>query len=93
MQIETDVSASEQTCQTNGVGCDVPPAGAKFYPFYAFSGSSDAGNCTVLFGNFTGGGVNNFGGSTQYGAANLSWFFGQNTNGPQANPCIPNSGE
>jgi hypothetical protein len=91
IQIETDVSASEQTCQTNGVGCDVPPVGAKFYPFYALTGSSDAGNCALLFGNFSGGGVDNFGGTKQYGAANLPWFFGQNTNGPQANPCIPHS--
>ena len=98
MQIETDVSASEQTCQPNGVGCDVPPKGAKFYPYYSFAGSNDYsfagsnGNCSILFGNNSGQGINNFGGGKQYGAPNLSWFFGQNTNGPQANPCIPQSG-
>jgi hypothetical protein len=98
MQIETDVSASEQTCQPNGVGCDVPPKRAKFYPYYSFAGNSDYsfawsnGNCSILFGNNSGHGINNFGGAKQYGAPNLSWFFGQNTNGPQANPCIPQSG-
>ena len=92
MQIETDVSASETTCQTNGVGCVVPPVGAKFYPSYALTGNSDSGNCAMLFGNFAGHGVNNFGGAKQaFGAPNLSWFFGQNTNGPQVNPCISRS--
>jgi hypothetical protein len=88
VQFETDVSASEQTCQTNGVGCVVPPVGAKFYPFYTLVGNIDSGNCALLFGNFTGGGVNDFGGAKEYGAPNLSWFFGQNSNGPQANPCV-----
>jgi hypothetical protein len=92
MQIETDVSASEQTCQTNGVGCVVPPVGAKFYPYYSLTGNPNSGNCAMLFGNFAGHGVNNFGGATEaFGAPNLSWFFGQNTNGPQVNPCIPRS--
>jgi hypothetical protein len=90
MQIETDVSASEQTCQPNGVGCDVPPKHARFYPYYSFAGSS--GSCSILFGNISGSGVNTLGGSKQYGAPNLSWFFGQNTDGPQVNPCIPQTG-
>jgi hypothetical protein len=98
MQIETDVSASEQSCQPNGVGCDVPPQGAKFYPYYSFTGNGDYsfassnGDCSILFGNNRGHGINDFGGAKQYGAPNLSWFFGQNTNGPQANPCIPHTG-
>jgi hypothetical protein len=86
VHIETDVSASEPTCQPNGVGCDVPPVGAAFYPFYAVSST---GGCALLFGNFTGAGVNNFGGDKQYGPANLYWFFGQNSSGPRSNPCIP----
>jgi len=36
--------------------------------------------------------VNNFGRDKQYGTSNLSWFFGQNSGGPQTNPCIPNPG-
>jgi hypothetical protein len=43
----------------------------------------------LLFGNFSGNDINNFGEDAQYGASNLSWFFGQNTGGPQSNPCIP----
>jgi len=95
IQLETDVSSSESTCKPNGVGCVVPPVGAAFYPFYALKGSNDGGNqgnCTLLFGNFSGVGVNNFGRDKQYGASNLSWFFGQNSGGPQTNPCMPNPG-
>jgi hypothetical protein len=43
----------------------------------------------LLFGNFGGPDFDNFGGDAQYGTPNLSWFFGQNTSGPVANPCIP----
>jgi len=60
-------------------------------PFYALQGNSDsdrAGNCTLLFGNFSGPGINNFGRDEQYGTSNLPWFFGTNSNGPQTNPCI-----
>jgi hypothetical protein len=96
IQIETDVAASEKQCKPNGVGCVVPPVHAQFYPFYAVAinganpnGSDSSGGCTLLFGNFSGNDINNFGEDTQYGAPNLSWFFGQNTGGPQSNPCIP----
>jgi hypothetical protein len=92
IQLETDVSASESTCQPNGVGCVVPPVGAKFYPFYALQGGNNGGGaegCTLLFGNFGGSGINNFNRDQQYGTSNLSWFFGQNSSGPQTNPCIP----
>jgi hypothetical protein len=43
----------------------------------------------LLFGNFSGTDINDFGGDAQYGAPNLYWFFGQNSGGPQSNPCIP----
>jgi hypothetical protein len=96
IQFQTDVAASEKTCQPNGVGCVVPPVGAKFYPFYAVAkngdnddSSDDQENCTLLFGSLSGRGIDNFGGDAQYGAPNLSWFFGQNTSGPLSNPCIP----
>jgi hypothetical protein len=93
IQFETDVAASEAACQPNGVGCVVPPGRAKFYPFYALAtdqvnGGQDAGSCSLLFGDFQGSGVNDFGKDAQYGAANLYWFFGQNSGGPQTNPCI-----
>jgi hypothetical protein len=91
---ETEVGASEPTCMPNGVGCTVPPAGAKFYPFHALAGSSYApGSCALLFGNFNGFGIDNFGRDKQYGAPNLPWFFGNSSGGPQANPCIPQTDE
>jgi hypothetical protein len=96
IQIETDVSASETTCQSNGDGCVVPPVAAQFYPFYAVAknggnhnGSEDAENCTLLFGNFRDPDIKTLGADAQYGASNLSWFFGQNSGGPRSNPCIP----
>jgi len=96
VQFETTVSASEALCQPNGVGCVVPPAGATFYPFYVLTGGQSgdwaSGNCTLLFGNFSGDDIADFGGDAQYGAPNLSWFFGQNTSGPVANPCTPRPG-
>jgi hypothetical protein len=87
--LETDVSASESTCQPNGVGCVVPPIGAQFYPFYSLENSGSTSTCTLVFGNITGPGVNTFGRDKGYGPANLPWFFGQNTSGPRANPCLP----
>jgi hypothetical protein len=96
IQFETDVAASETACKPDGTGCVVPPTGAQFYPFYALAknrdnddSSNDGENCTLLFGNFSGRGIRNFGGTAQYGAPNLSWFFGQNSGGPRTNPCIP----
>ena len=47
--------------------------------------------CALVFGNFSGPGINNFGGDAQYGPSNLYWFFGQNTSGPRRNPCLPQS--
>jgi hypothetical protein len=96
IQFETDVPASEQTCQPNGVGCVVPPVGAQFYPFYAVATDRDNGgeegqSCSLVFGNFSGHHIANFGGDAQYGASNLYWYFGQNSGGPQTNPCIPHS--
>jgi hypothetical protein len=90
--LETDVSASESTCQPNGVGCVVPPVGAQFYPFYSLENSGSVRDCTLVFGNITGSGVNTFGRDKGYGPANLPWFFGQNTSGPRANPCMPPGG-
>lgn len=99
IHFETDVSASEvSSCHRNGVGCVVPPPGAQFYPFYSLVNhgeNNDEGEgegregCALLFGNFSGEGINDFGQDAQYGASNLYWFFGQNSGGPRANPCIP----
>jgi hypothetical protein len=75
----------------------LPPPGAKFYPFYALAtdqyrgGQVEEDDCALLFGNFQGSGIKNFGKDAQYGAPNLYWFFGQNSGGPRRNPCIPQS--
>lgn len=87
VQIETDVGASESTCQPSGAGCTVPPPGAAFYPFYATS--TKRGRCEMLFGNFSGRGIDDLGGDAQYGTPNLAWFFGTNSGGLQPNLCNP----
>ncbi len=95
IQFETTISGTafrNGTCMPNGVGCVIPPVGAKFYPFFALNRDGDANSthCTLLFGNFRSGPeLDNFGGDAQYGASNLYWFFGQNSRGPQSNPCPP----
>jgi hypothetical protein len=87
MQFETEVGASEATCNfANGVGCTVPPQGAAFYPFYSVAQQRDDG-CTFLFGNLTHG-VNDFGKDAQYGTPNLAWFGGTLSSGPKDNPCL-----
>jgi hypothetical protein len=66
--------------------------GAQFYPFYAVENSASVSTWALVFGNITGPGVNTFGRDKQWGAADLPWFFGQNTSGPRPNPCIPQTG-
>ena len=57
IQFETDVGGSEALCNTaTGVGCTVPPTGAKFYPFWSLSPQSSAvgshlTSCVWNFGN------------------------------------------
>ncbi len=96
MQFETDIPASEATCNfSDGTGCAVPPPAstvsgasypaAQFYPFYSVANQGDYG-CVFQFGNLTHG-VNTFGRDAQYGTPNLAWFGGTLSNGPQDNPC------
>ena len=93
MHIESTVADSETSCQPNGSGCLVPPKHARFYPFYALLESGDdTSSCALVFGDFKGPGVKDFGQDQQYGPANLPWFFGQNSSGPRANPCLPPAG-
>lgn len=94
MQLETNVAGSEKTCHlTNGSGCVVPPKGARFYPFYAIKSEDDGEDdqCSLMFGNFHGEDVKNFGGDAQYGAPNNTWFFGTNSGGVRPTPCIRHS--
>ena len=89
IQFETDVLASESTCNSDGSGCTVPPSGAAFYPFYALAGG-DRSSCALTFGNdLRGSTVTDFGKDAQYGASNLAWFFGTASSGQRQNPCTP----
>jgi hypothetical protein len=86
LQFETDLLASEFTCNPDGSGCTVPPPGAVFYPFYAQSGKG--ANCRLTFGNdISGATINDFGRDLQYGTPNLPWFFGTASGGIRPNPC------
>jgi hypothetical protein len=87
VQFETEVGASESTCMPGGSGCVVPPPGAVFYPFYSVSHRGE--DCSLMFGNLGGAGIDNFGGDAQYGTPNLPWFFGTLSSGVVHNPCIP----
>ena len=88
-QFETDVLASESTCDlTTLSGCTVPPPGASFYPFYAQSGHG--ADCRFTFANdIRGQTVNDFGRDAEYGTPYLAWFFGTASGGVRPNPCIP----
>jgi hypothetical protein len=92
VQFETEVAASETTCTPTGAGCVVPPVGAAFYPFYSITGNGhghgDNGDCRLEFGNLTGRGFDDFGGTAQYGTPNLAWFFATLSSGIIPNPCF-----
>lgn len=103
LQYETDVPASEPSCQPTGAGCTVLPQGAQFYPFYSVAGHPGDGDiafntsgnrgagidCAFEFGNMTHG-VNDSGKDAQFGTSDLPWFFGTASGGPTANPCASN---
>jgi len=63
---QTDVALSEEPCAEDGV-CTVPPQGpGGFYPYW--STQSHGNQCSILFGNVSGGpGVNDYGQEAQYG--------------------------
>jgi hypothetical protein len=72
VQFETEIAASVVACQSTGVGCTLPPPGAAFYPFYSLvQASGGHGSCALVFGDFTGNGVDSLGGIAQYGSPNL----------------------
>jgi hypothetical protein len=64
---QTDIALSESTCGADISGCTVPPSGpGNFYPYWSTITSGNT--CSILFGNVAGGGgVNDFGGTAQYG--------------------------
>ena len=72
MQFETDVPASEATCNfNNGTGCTVPLQERSSTPSIAWRIRGT--RCVFLFGNMTHD-VNTFGKDAQYGTPNLAWL-------------------
>ena len=88
LQFQTDIPAAESTCNTsNGVGCVVPPVGAKFYPFYNQLGRGR--DCLLTFGNdIPGRTTNDFRKDAQYGSPTAR-YAGDLASGPMPNPCTP----
>ena len=65
---QTDVALSEQNsgCSDANAGCVVPPSGpGNFYPYW--SSIKHGNQCSILFGNVSGPGVNDYGKDAQYG--------------------------
>jgi hypothetical protein len=64
---QTDVGLSEPTCRGHDIsGCTVPPPGpGNFYPYW--STTTNGNDCSILFGNVSGAGVNDYGKDAQYG--------------------------
>jgi hypothetical protein len=98
-QFETGASAKDLTC-INSSNCVVPPQGAAFYPFFALRTGdpgfrkrgredNEAEQCVLIFGNFSGQAINNFGGDAQYGSPDVTRFFQEHVSAVQLNPCLP----
>ena len=87
MKFVTGVAASEHGCKYTGAGCSMPPPGAAFYPFYAYSKAGAA--CFLTLGNdIAGSTTGDFGGIQQWGTFdhNVPYTY-QGNEFP--NPCIP----
>jgi hypothetical protein len=71
IQFMTDITASELNSGCNlftGGGCDMPPLGASFYPYW--TQAMVGGSCVWEFGRMTNG--NTFGADKQYGSVGPS---------------------
>jgi hypothetical protein len=90
IQFETDLGGSELFCNVlTGAGCTVPPAKAKFYPFYSIGTQSPLGgtNCLWNFGNTIAGvTTNNFGGVAEFGAPDAARYAGTFASAVLPNP-------
>jgi hypothetical protein len=86
IQFETDALGSENNCDpTTGAGCTVPPAGAKFYPFWTL-GHGSLG-CVWNFGDvIPGQTTNTFGADAQYGTPDIARYGGTATSPVLSNP-------
>jgi hypothetical protein len=88
MMFESNAPYTDVNCDfTTGKGCVVPPAGARFYPFYNQIGQGK--DCVLAFGNDTPGKTtNDFGKDAQYGAPTPG-DLGNLASAPITNPCTP----
>ena len=73
IQFQTDVAASEATCQPDGTGCAAPAPGSpgNFYPYW--TQALVGGRCVWEFGQMTNG--RSFGKTGQYGSSS-AWYYG-----------------
>ena len=94
IQFETNVGASEALCNTTtGAGCAVPPAGAKFYPFWSLSPPGLRArvaltSCAWNFGNVLPNTIRTFGKDAEYGVPNVARFAGTSTSPVHDQPAV-----
>jgi len=99
VQFETVVGGSSHRCDTGtGTGCTVPPASAKFYPFWSLGRLAAHGQqaeasfhghpvrCVWNFGNDQPTTVADLGKDAQYGKPNTARYGGTTISAPQPNP-------
>jgi hypothetical protein len=89
VQFETDVAASEILCNVaTGVGCNAPPTGATFYPFWTIGRPGAGGvDCVWNFGNvIRGTTLEAFGGAAEYGSSDVARYGGTLASSPMPNP-------
>jgi hypothetical protein len=89
IQFETDTAGSQAMCDpATGVGCQAPPIGAKFYPFWSLgpTGSTLGTSCVWNFGNVLPQTIQSFGGDAQYGKPDVARYGGTLASAPMRNP-------
>jgi hypothetical protein len=99
IQFETPVGGSEFLCNIfDGLNCDTPPLGAKFYPYWSLTNKAASGQgigklfngkgqCIWNFGqDIPGVTTNDFGKAAQYGAPAVAVFGGTLISNPTKNP-------
>jgi hypothetical protein len=95
IQFETDIAGSEFQCDVStGAGCDAPPLGSEFYPFWTMNDSqhlsplpTGPGTCVWNFGdvlpNVT---TQTFGKDAEYGTPDVARYGGTIISPVQPNP-------
>jgi hypothetical protein len=92
VQFETDIGGSSFLCDTaTGVGCQAPPIGSHFYPYWSLSPKffpfgSKAASCVWNFGGQLPNTLENFGKDAEYGTPDLTYYGGTSISPVQANP-------